>query len=698
MNRHLVGSLFLLISSLLPSRAQTASVLVDFGGGGVQSPSPDPSGKCWNNVTEGNVASVLPSLTTETGLTSGISLAVSGYEGVNANGSTVPDPLGIGALAVPNATSDSFFVSGNNVLTVTLGNLPPDGSFRLTLFGSRDIEESRTTRYDVIGLTASTRVLATSGTGLGASPQPNANRSQAALVENVTPASDGTIAIQVRRDSNSFGYLGALRLEIMTAVNFPPSAVDVVALGSPRVGTLVQSRYRFQDPEGDAESGSSYVWQRSTLPGATGVDVSGPASGIASYQLGAEDAGYYYRCAVIPGAATGRTSGQRAYSPWYGPVRPASSLACYHIGNSFTRWTNIPKQLSNLSVAEERPSLPGIQLTDGQSLRYHWDTGIRGANGPAFGTRSRDELATQSWDVLILQPFSQEWQNYMVQDFYAYARKYYQLADASGTQVYLYAYWPWQSLPIEAQTTINTTFEQVRTTMSQGGAKPALIIPAGQALRAVIEACGTGALAGYNRSSFYMDERHPSALGGYVSALTHYATIYKKSPVGLPPSALSSDATSQPFTVPSAVATRIQQIVWNTVGTYPNSGVAIFLEPPPPPPPPPVYVTHPATVDPAVIAFAFGPSTDGVNVPKENLPHAVTVAAPGQLGLEYSINPAAEAVQTTYTPEWSSDLIRWTATQPTGFVQTRSGQKVTLSWPRGDGAQFVRVYVVKPGP
>lgn len=695
MKRHLLGSILLLTVPLLRMQAQTASVLVDFGGGSTQSPSPDSNGRRWNNVTENNVASILPNLTTETGLTSGISLAVSGYAGVNGGGTTVPDPAGIGALAVPSATSDSFYVSGNDVLTVTLGNLPPDGSFRLTLFGSRDwASQSRTTRFDVIGLTSNTRVLATSGPGLGIAPQPNANRSQAVVVENITPAPDGTIAIQVRRDSDLFGYLGALRLEIMAAVNFPPSAVNVVALGAPRVGTIAQSRYTFLDPEGDTESGSTYIWQRSTVAGSSGNDVTGPAAGLSTYQLSPEDVGHYYRCAVVPGVASGRATSQRFYSPWYGPVRSADSLTCYHVGNSFTRWTNIPQQLANLSVSEERPSLPGFQLTDGQSLNYHWDTGVRSGLPPGFGTRSRDELSTGTWDTLILQPFSQEWQSHMISGFNEYSRRYYQLADASGTQVYLFAYWPWQSQPLTTQASINAAFEQVRTTISQGGSKPALIIPAGQALKAVIDACGSGALAGYNRSSFYMDERHPSALGGYVSALTHYATVYKKSPVGLPASALSSNATSQPFAVPSSVASRIQQIVWNTVGTYPNSGVVITLEPPPPPP---VYVSHLSVVDPAVIAFAFGPTTDGVNAPKENLPHAVTVSTPGRLGLEYTINPDAEAAQTTYTPEWSSDLIRWTATQPAGFVQTRSGQKVTISWARGDGAQFARVYVVKPG-
>ena len=67
------------------------------------------------------------------------------------------------------------------------------------------------------------------------------------------------------------------------------------------------------------------------------------------------------------------------------------------------------------------------------------------------------------------------------------------------------------------------------------------------------------------------------------------------------------------------------------------------------------------------------------------------------MALEYTINPDAETALVTYTPEWSSDLVNWTATKPVGFVETRVGQKVTLTWTRGNGAQFIRIYLVKPG-
>ncbi len=626
-----------------------------------------------------------------------MSLSVSGFQGVNTNGTTVPDSAALGPLAVSSATQDSFYVELNNVLTVTLGNLPPTGLFRITLFGSRDISESRSTRYDVTGLTTETAVLATSGPSLGISPRPDANRAGSVIVDNIVPTADGKIRIEVRRNGLSFGYLGALRCEILTPVNFPPSVSNLLLTGSSRVGSTLRTACTFVDPDGDPEGQTKFVWERASSPGATGIVISGPAGGVSTFTLRPEDQGAYVRCGVTPEASSGFLVGQTQYTPWLGPIKAAGVLTTYHIGNSFTRWTSIPQQLANLSVAEPNPALFGMQLTDGQSLQYHWDTGTRTGPGPMLGSRSREEISTASWDVLVLQPFSQEWQSWSMPGFTDYARRYYQLADAAGTQVYLYAYWPWQSQTLSTQTAINAAFEQVRSTISQSGSKPALIIPSGQALKAVIDACGSGPLLGYNRSSFYLDDRHPNALGGYVSALAHYATIYKKTPVGLPARTLTPDANGGLVPLPTNVATRIQQIVWGVVGTYPNSGVVAPVEILPPPPPPPVYVTHSSSgPNPETLAFAFGIGADGLTPLPGSLPHCVEGTNPEDFSVEYAIRPEAEAAGVTWTPEWSANLRQWTAAQPQSTTIVRTGNTVRVSWPRTSEWRFLRIYVVRP--
>ena len=684
---------------------QSSALYVDFGSSSLRTASPDSAGRYWNNVTE-LTPSGLANLVSDTGQLTGISLGVTGTILVNPFGTTVPNAATLGGLAVSTATQDWFYVSDPNVITVTLGNLAPDGVYRLSLFGSRDSSTVMVTKFDVVGLSAEVRRLTTGGPGIGIAPQPNANRSDLSVIDNLSPDANGSLTISVRRDAGSFGYLGALRLETMNVVNSPPAANEVAIVGAPRVGENLLGRYSYWDMNGDPQSGTQFYWESAASPNSSPTALAAPSSSALNVSPTSSEVGKYLRLCVVPRASTGRSQGAVARSSWLGPIVPSETITTFHIGSSYTLWSNIPLQLSNLSNSFGKPLSAGGQITAGRDSLYHWNAGLgvgnfSGTAGTIYdvGTPSRLEIPTGSWDIVVMQPYNTEWQSWQRPKMYEYARRFYALADSNGSQFYLYGYWCKPTEPISTQDQINTVFEQVRAQISLGGAKKALIIPAGQALRAVIEQSGTGVLSGLDRASFYLggDDHHPSNLGGYVSALTHYATIHKASPVGLPARTIDAGFNNDDVVqISSSVATKIQQIVWDVVRTYPNSGVTGPIEPVIIAPPP-VYVTHPSTMDPALVAFAFGPSVDGVNAPRENLPHAVAAVTPGRLALEYSINPDAEAAQTTCTPEWSSDLINWTATQPAGFVQTRTGQKVTISWPRGDGAQFVRVYVVKPG-
>ena len=695
MKSAIVSLLLLLYAHAAPG--QVPSIYVDFGPSQGQTISPDTNGHFWNNVTE-LTQSGLSRLRTESGSDTPISLGLSGSFGFNPGGTTVPNQATLLGLAVPAATQDWAFVQGSDVMSVTLGNLAPNGTYRLSIFGSRNSSETRSSRYDIIGLTSVTQRLTTSGIGIGQAPEPDANRSNLVVVENLVPSLDGNITILVRRDQSqsgsyigSFAYLNALRLEAMSGINFPPVASSVVAVGAPRVSSTLIGSYSYSDYEQDVESGSEVFWERAS-------SLNAPSSRIAntlSFSPSDSELGCYVRFGVLPKALSGYLQGRVVYSNWIGPIVSASTISTYHVGSSFTLWSNMPLQLKNLSASTGQALLTGQQLTAGKDTRFHWENGIFGG-AYASGTPSRLELATGSWDVAVLQPYNSEWFPGSVPQMRDYLQRYYTLADSHGAQVYLYNYWPWLSLPLSTQSEINSVFENIRSTISVGGNRPALIIPAGPALKAVIDACGSGALTGYSRSSFYRDNIHTNDLGSYVSALAHYATILKRSPVGLPPQAIDSSPESDAvISLPSTVATRIQQIVWNVVGTFPNTGIIAPIVPPPPPPPPPVYVSHGAVDAPEVLALAFGPSTSG-SPPEENLPHPVIPSVDGQFAVEYRINPDAEALQVSYTPEWSEDLVHWTQTRPDSTIVTRLDQTVRVAWPKSSNWRFFRVYVDKP--
>lgn len=705
---------------------QTSTLYVDFGSTAYTTASPDASGHYWNNCTEAT-PNGLPNLISDTNELTGISLGVTGTVLVNPFGTTVPNPATLGGLAVASATMDWFYVYDPNVITVTLGNLAPDGIYRLSLFGSRDSEDTRVTKYDVVGQTSVVRMLTSSGLGLGLAPQVNANRSNVALVENLVPAANGSITISVRVEVGPYGYLGALRLETLNSVNGPPAAIGPAAAGAPRVGSSLVGRYTYWDKEGDPESGTQFFWERAASPTGTPVRFVEPSTTALTCTPTAAEQGFYVRLGIIPKSSSGRLQGGAAFSRWMGPVVSAATKTTFHIGSSFTLWPDIPRQLKQLGQTTGDLLMPDVQLTSGRDSRYHWENGLDGGV-IGSGLPSRPELATGTWDALVLQPYNSEWMPWSVLQMRTYAQNFYSLADAHGTQVYLYCAWPWHSQSVATQNDINAAFEQVRSAISVGGSRPALIIPAGEALRAVINSSGVGALSGLSRESYYryqenpLDDLHLNHLGSYVSALTHYATIFKKSPVGLPAQGLDAGFyNDNTVYFNQAVANRIQHLVWWVVANYPNSGVNVQVPYPidpagsgyfppnngsgtiPPRPvnytPAPALITHDGGVDdPALLRLAFGPSLDGVTVPQENLPHLTSGSTSQQIEIEYTINPAAEAALVTFTPEWSVDLIHWTQTPPPSTVTIRDGQKVRFSWPVTLRREFFRVYLEKPTP
>ena len=72
----------------------------------------------------------------------------------------------------------------------------------------------------------------------------------------------------------------------------------------------------------------------------------------------------------------------------------------------------------------------------------------------------------------------------------------------------------------------------------------------------------------------FKDNVHFNTTGAYLMALTHYAALYGRSPVGLPHDGLL-DATGQPIPPIGPEAARLmQETVWEVVQGYKRSGRA----------------------------------------------------------------------------------------------------------------------------
>ena len=687
-----------------PDRAnEDGAVLIDFGINTNLTTSPDLNGNVWNNLAT-DAATVPPGtphhLTNLVGSPAGLRLLLSGFgTGANAAGTTLPDAA-LGILAITNATRDSFFVNAGSPATLSFTGLVANGLYQLDCFGSRDAADTRSTRYTATGGTTSTAVLVTSGTGIGIAPQANANNDTIARLTHIRPTGTGTLTVTVAAEVGSFGYLGALYLirtgTVAVASNQPPTASGIAFFGSPRIGTLFTSLYTYADSEADLEGTTQFQWQRAADTNGAPSDIDGATS--TTYTATASDLGQFIRLAVTPIATTGSNPGATAYSVWRGPLATSHALAVFHIGNSFTRWGDVPAQLANLAAASNRPHAHGAQLADGQGAGYHWTNGLPGGY-LTRGSPSRTELATTSWDALVLQPMSREWQPANLAAFQANAESFDNLADSVGAQLYLYVYWPWRDEPLSDQDGINAAFEQVRAALSSDG-PPVRVIPVGEAFRAAVSEMGSGELAGLTRNDLYQDEYHPSDLGYYLSALVHFAVLHRRSPVGLPAVGISSDEFSDaPVAIPTNIAAALQRIAWDVARETPHTGVTSGRR----------DEWFAASGLPGNGAPADIPYSDGIanllrwalgmgNTPGADLDRLPRIAltAGGQIEIRYGMGTDALDAGVAFQHEWTADLHSWSLSAPSSLNQQEAEGFRVLTFPADEPLRIFRFQALEP--
>ncbi len=699
-----LGALHLLrtgTATSAPPETVRGVVLVDLGHDAAQTASPDSNGRTWNNLSTDSSAppaGAVNHLLTVSNAATTIAIAVSGFGGgANTNGATSPDAA-LGDLAIADATRDSFFVASGNTATVTFSGLEPDRLYRLECFGSRDAVDARSTRFTATGLSSTSATVQTSGTGIGLAPEPNANRASLAVIEEFQPTSLGGIVLSVQVASGSFGYLGALRLEPLGEVgssNFPPTAANVQWIGAPAVGRTLAVLYKYADANGDPEGNSLIEWQRDVPPFTNAATLQSGTN--RTFVLSAQP-GDYLRVAVTPLAASGAATGTVAYSSWKGPIAASNALTVFHIGNSFTRWGHIPLQLRQLASDAGFDHAFGEQLADGMGLAYHWTNGLPGGV-ITRGTPARAELATGSWDVLVLQPMSREWQSDRIDDFTTYADLFAQLAATNGTRVFLYNYWPYLSEALSVQDDIDAAFETVRAALASNGVDVA-ILPAGAAFRTAAEQAGTGAFTNFTRADLYQDDYHPSDEGYYLSALVHFAALHRESPVGRTNGALSAaESHDDPVWIDADLAAAFQQIAWDVARQHPQSGVARGR-----------FDAWAAALPegsrgllddrhgdglPNLVRWALGIGPGDDDYFERLL--TVTPNASGRDWIRFRLGADAEDAGVSVSVEWSPELTEWFDELPAGTAFNRTGEQVEIIPSAAWTNVYLRLRVRLPG-
>lgn len=292
-----------------------------------------------------------------------------------------------------------------------------------------------------------------------------------------------------------------------------------------------------------------------------------------------------------------------------GATVSAEPLRVFFIGNSVTDSLRY-KAFAALAAKGGTEITWGRHMIPGSPLFLLWkeNSGFTERFGP-----SRKALTEHAWDVVSVQPFdrkltsksgegdleviqqmidAQVAQNPAVR-FYVFSRwprmasvdgkpikfdKYDYDPSKPGDRPDLARIKPWSELwerPFRADAWDNSNetrdyFEQVVTRLREANPKlkePVRMIPVGDVFAELDRRMRAGQVPGFdNIWLLYKDGIHVNDHGSYVTALTFYATLLRKSPVGLPVGeygAVSPDALRV-----------FQETVWDVVSKHPLAGVA----------------------------------------------------------------------------------------------------------------------------
>jgi hypothetical protein len=299
----------------------------------------------------------------------------------------------------------------------------------------------------------------------------------------------------------------------------------------------------------------------------------------------------YWRNPRGPDAASVRAA--------YGtPMPPVSApLKVYHLGHSLVG-RDMPAMLAQFAGNGHGYE---SQLGWGTSLKEHWEVDLE-INGfaqendhPRFRP-AREAVGSGQYGAVILTEMVELRDAIRYHDSAEYLSRWAELARAAGpdTQVYLYETWHRldddQGWLARLDGDLRRYWEDgvLLPDLLQSGSgsgsdgRPVWVIPAGQVMarfvRALEQAGGVGNIA--DRYALFalepsgkQDLIHVSDLGAYLVALTHYAVLYRRSPIGLPHRLMRADGS--PADAPTPEAARLmQEIVWQVVRDYPKTGVA----------------------------------------------------------------------------------------------------------------------------
>ncbi len=263
---------------------------------------------------------------------------------------------------------------------------------------------------------------------------------------------------------------------------------------------------------------------------------------------------------------------------------PVGAMHVYHLGHSLVG-QDMPAMLAQMAGHAYHS-----QLGWGASLQQHWQGDVPGMgaeNATAAHRPAHDAVGSGDYDAIVLTEMVALRDAIAYHDSARALARWAVLARDARADVRLYLYETWHRTDdpagwearIAADGPALWQGELLAGAMADPKVGVIHVIPGGPVLAEVARQIAAGKVPGmtsrddvFAQTDGKVDTIHLGDAGNYIIALTHYAVIYHRSPVGLPHALLRADGTPMaPMSQPTARA--LQEVVWTVVSGYSFSGV-----------------------------------------------------------------------------------------------------------------------------
>lgn len=263
---------------------------------------------------------------------------------------------------------------------------------------------------------------------------------------------------------------------------------------------------------------------------------------------------------------------------------PATPARVYFIGHSLVG-RDMPAMLAQL--APEGHAYDS-QLGWGTELEAHWEPDIEIAGGAEENAHDRfreahDAVGSGDYDVLVLTEKIGLQASIDYHESWKYLSLWAEKAWEANPDTRIYVYETWHETDtadgwlarIDQDLPALWEREIIDRALTETGAqRPIRVVPGGQVMAQFVrDVTARGGVDGLSsEADLFRDNIHFNDLGAYLMALTHYAVIYGRSPVGLPYALNRADGS--PAEAPGSEAARLmQETVWKVVASYQRTGV-----------------------------------------------------------------------------------------------------------------------------